>query len=558
MDITTFTPLTTMNPYNNNIPMLTTMNAPVSKQEGCILHPESLECNTPTLPQVMSSNTTGKGPPILPGSFPRQKTEPSLPDIDDISPSYSTHKPSSSSQQNIGAPSAPPPLVASPQPSSALTIQDEVCLSLQRFASKYSERLPLSIRVQSGSYRSKLVHVSKTDVFTVHFVTSEEVISFKDSMYNTYILPLSATTEFGIACTPGHGETVCSEFETVGDILDSDKLPRVVCARRSFQGSDAKSSVEMNEILIILTAKKMKKLLKAYSITAEIKKYLPAKCKGHFTTSSDATKLSIQKVLAHFADQLPVKMIVHPKNGELPSSLISQQVTVIGRHAKDSLIVSPTGSKSNDDQLLSIPVSAAVEVMVLPPTGRSLTLPRQHRAEQKHRKSEGNAPLVNAPLGNAPLDNAPIGNGLLKASQQQQQGPSSHPPHRRPHLYESLYSMELSTPKTDIAGQPNVTPLFQSQPQLTALPPAMLDRPPHDDCEEIADYAYVECQQRFPASTMASSYPNPPLPLQNVPSSPDAPKAAPQDEYAEKSKKENQSFMASLNKDQVIISLSHF
>lgn len=269
---------------------------------------------------------------IQSSKVPRSTVDSQLTDIDEISPAYATQR--HPGHFSRGSSSSSLCLDTTP------TVQEEVCLSLHRFADKYSERLPLSFQIQNGTHHEKLFHVSKADVFTVHFIAAQPVISFKDMANNTYVLPLTAASQFGVVHTSEHNPGY-AEFETVGNILDAAKLPKVVCARRAFQGGNATSSVEVNEILIIQKPKKMKKVLKVYSITANMKKYLASKCKGHFTTAPESAKLSIQKVYEHLLDALPLRMVVYPENQELPSHLSSQQVAVISYHPKDSLIVSP-------------------------------------------------------------------------------------------------------------------------------------------------------------------------------------------------------------------------
>ena len=423
-----------------------------------------------------------------------------------------------------------------------------MCLSLQRFATKYSERLPLSIQIQSGSYHSKLVHITKSDVFTVHFIVNQEVISFRDNINNNiYILPLTAATEFGIACASGNGSsTERAEFEVVGDILDTPKLPKILCARRSFKGNDAKSSVEVNEVLVVKSVKKMKKILKVYSITAKMKKYLSAKCKGHFTTAPDSTKLSIQKVLEHFPDLLPVQMVVFPRNQELPSHLSSQEVTVISHHAKDSLIVSPVDTKSSGGHLFSIPVSVEVEVLVIQSFGLTSSLPAnqaQQKSEDWLSENEDYIPFIGVPLNAQDVH-------VQQVSIASQSGRSQ----RRPHLYESLDSDEYLPAQTSIAGQVNTT-------SLQTLPQSQLSPSCNDDSEMI-DYTYVDCQYRASISKFASPHLSNQvssvdgLNKQNLSSfvhvSPDIYKGAVQDENAEKARKENKAFIALLKEDQVI------
>lgn len=497
-------------------------------------------------------NISENMPPLQPGITPRKLTDLFLPDIDEISPSYDTHRHSSTSQQQIRHMSTP----SSVRLDIASTVQEEVCLSLQRFASKYAERLPLSIQIQSGSYHEKLFQVSKADIFTVHFIAMQQVVSFKDTANNdTYILPLTAVSEFGITHASQWSNSECTEFETIKDILDAAILPRVVCARRSFQGNNAKSSVEINEILIIQKAKKMNKVLKVYSITAGMKKCLSSKCKGLFTTTPESIKLSIQKIYEHLFDLLPVKVVAFPQNQELPSHLIDKEVTVMGHHAKDSLIVSPVNTRSSEGQLFSIPIDAAIEVMVIPSFGQMSNLSArlaQHAEEERPNEIE---------------DYITPDSVRLEALRVQQKCLSTLTarPQRRPHIYESLdyISMEPNV-ANHLSTTPNQT---QMRSDFTRSPPTTRvelhdddDDNDDDEDEDVSDYTYVDCQYRAPGLTQAAPNICPQgnaLDRHNtsLSLSSDGSKEAVQDETFERGRKENQAFIATLKEQQVTSSL---
>ena len=501
---------------------------PNQSSEYSILKP--VHC---TLPENM--------PPIQSGITPLKVTDPVLPDIDEMSPSYDTHRHSPPSQQLIGHMSGPSSLRIDITP----TVQKEVCLCLQCFASKYAERLPLSIQIQSGNYHEKLFQVSKFDMFTVHFITNQQVVSFKDTANNdTYILPLTAASEFGLAQDRRWNNSEGTGFETVRDILDAAILPKVVCARKSVRGNNAKSSVEMNEILIIQKVKKMKKVLKVYSITAGMKKCFSSKCEGLFTTTPESIKLSIQNVYDHLLDLLPVKMIVFPRNQELPSHLMAQEVTVIGHHAKDSLVVSPLNTRSTVGQLLGIPIDAPLEVLVIPSLAQMSTPLIRHTDEERRNKIQ---------------DYTSSDTVSPEALQQKCISTFTARPLRRPHIYESLNYNEV-----ELKGANHLTttpPQTHIRSDFTR-PTPNTEELPHDEDNyaEIADYTYVDCQYRAPDSMQDAPNVCPQgyeLHRNNTSLSlvSDVSKGAVQDETFERGRRENQAFISTLKEEQVTNSL---
>ena len=70
-------------------------------------------------------------------------------------------------------------------------------------------------------------------------------------------------------------------FATVADLLEQKHLPKVVRANTAWTGQGASNSVAKNEVLALRGVRKLgAKMVKAYSITASMKKVLPESCAG--------------------------------------------------------------------------------------------------------------------------------------------------------------------------------------------------------------------------------------------------------------------------------------
>lgn len=111
------------------------------------------------------------------------------------------------------------------------------------------------------------------------------MISISDAGGNKYVVPLNSVTKFGLIYELGS-----KVFDTVEDILNADKLPRVVSVGASYVGNNENSSVARYEVLVVKGVDKTgifrrkPQTLKVYSITKEKEKSLTKDVFGKFST----------------------------------------------------------------------------------------------------------------------------------------------------------------------------------------------------------------------------------------------------------------------------------
>ena len=228
---------------------------------------------------------------------------------------------------------------------SPLCSQAPSVFNLYSFARRYSTQFPVKADVKDGYVTLKGTQISRGDVLTVHGIAYTQAVSVKDDqLAKVYILPMDATSEFGVLQDDSFRRSFGdeTEFETIGDILANEMMPTILCARSPYNGGNQKCSIEANEVLVVRKAKKLTKVLKVYSVTMEMKKNLAAKCAGHFTTAPKAVKLAISKLLRHFPSFLPGKAVAFPDTycSELPAQLEYNIVTLASIHPANSLIFS--------------------------------------------------------------------------------------------------------------------------------------------------------------------------------------------------------------------------
>ena len=96
--------------------------------------------------------------------------------------------------------------------------------------------------------------ISSGDVFNLHFIKKENVISIQDAGGTHFTVPLNTAIQFGLVYDPV-GDTKQAKkgysFETAGELADYHTPPKIIRVTRKFDSGDSKSSIEKNEILII-------------------------------------------------------------------------------------------------------------------------------------------------------------------------------------------------------------------------------------------------------------------------------------------------------------------
>ena len=243
---------------------------------------------------------------------------------------------------------------------SPLCSQVPKVLNLFSFAKRYSNHFPVVADVKDGYVFQDGIQISRGDVLTVHGIAYTEGVSVKDDQGKVYILPMDATSEFGVLQDDSFRQLFGdeAEFDTIGEIISNENVPKILCARSQYNTGNQRSSVEANEVLVVRKVKKLSKILKVYSVTHEMKKNLAAKCAGHFTTAPRAVKLVISKLLQFFPTFLPGKAVAFPDTycSELPAQLEFSIVTLSSIHPANSLVFScsPQDVVSGELQLFSV------------------------------------------------------------------------------------------------------------------------------------------------------------------------------------------------------------
>ena len=260
-------------------------------------------------------------------------------------------------------------------------------LTLQQLVKTYSDQFPLRIKVLQGyEGQTPQLCISNADMYNIHFLKHRKVVGIKDIKGHIYSVPLNSSLQFSLVYPSENGEP--ATFEKVSDILALDTLPKVVCATRAFGGSDKKTSVKQNEILVIKRVHKQKfknkKGLEVLSLTTSEEKCLSADCRGDFSTDPTLVRMHLLEIVGYIPDPFPSQAVLFLSDDfmsckqYLSSSLLAGTVTMIESKTETSLIASTViGQAAHspiepnefiDTPLLDIPLDkclADVEVAVI-------------------------------------------------------------------------------------------------------------------------------------------------------------------------------------------------
>ena len=245
-------------------------------------------------------------------------------------------------------------------------------LTLSKLIEKHSQSFPINVQVVQGFYGEHTA-IASGEVYTIHSVKHTNVVTLKDSNCQmSFPVPFNSPARFGIVYE--REDSSCLEpleFGSVGELMDSLPLPRVVCAKTSCCDSDNKSLVRENEILAIEGIQKEKHMLKVVSVTDQKKKFLQRECMGHFTTDPCCTQLYLSEIISYVPDPLPLmaRMFLSAEGeSTFPEYLFSKPVLLTDQYMETFLIASPVGDKDVfPDTVVELPTSLDIEVRVIPP-----------------------------------------------------------------------------------------------------------------------------------------------------------------------------------------------
>ena len=202
-------------------------------------------------------------------------------------------------------------------------------VSIRQLVRKHSSSFPLRIKVLQGycSDNSE-INMSTDDVYNIHVVKHTKVVTIRDEDQVTCRIPLTSTMKFGLIYDPnGKYEEGLNgyKYSRVGDIMVLPTLPKVVCATKAFEGSEGKSSVQENEILIVKRIqkskfKKGKRGIKVFSLLTKSEKFLQDDCHAKFSTKPSLVRMHLPDILECVSHPFPSHAVMYSTSDD-PSHL---------------------------------------------------------------------------------------------------------------------------------------------------------------------------------------------------------------------------------------------
>ena len=249
-------------------------------------------------------------------------------------------------------------------------------LTLGRLAENHPHSFPFQVKVlQSYSFQASQLTITESEVYQLLLVKQQQFVSMQDRLGMSYSIPLNSAVQFGYVNSSDRRSSAHSlaykSYTKVADILalgDRD-MPRVMCAQQTHKGQNEKCSVEENEILLILQARKGKlsgrKYLKLYSFSTHSKKNLYPDCVGHFTTNPAHLRLWLTDMVNIPTNIFPCQAVIYLERrftsslNSFPSTLLQADsyVTLTGLSMQTSIVASRDTHPVTQTALLDMPLT---------------------------------------------------------------------------------------------------------------------------------------------------------------------------------------------------------
>ena len=192
--------------------------------------------------------------------------------------------------------------------------------TIRSLIEKYPRYIPLRIRVLQGYCSDTAdINISTGDLYDVQQIKATKVVTIRDQDGMSCRVPIESSMKFGLVfnLSSNYDEGLCGYvFKTVSDLTSLSILPKVVCTMRAYEGNDARTSVQENEILVIQQALKSmfkgKRGIKVYSLRMKTEMVLPEDCDVGFSTNPSLVRVHPSDIIEHIANPFPAHAVMYP------------------------------------------------------------------------------------------------------------------------------------------------------------------------------------------------------------------------------------------------------
>ena len=257
-------------------------------------------------------------------------------------------------------------------------------LTLGKLTESHAHSFPFQVRaMQSYSFQASQLTIMDSDLYNLYLVKQQQSVSMLDALGSCYSIPVNSAVQFGYI-NPSDRKSRRQTFtykcySKVADLmsLSALEMPRVVCAQETHRSQSRKSSLEENEILLILQIRKSKlsgrRYLKVYSFLTKSKKNLYPECVAHFTTNPAHLRLWLSDMVSVAASLLPCQAVIYLEKRftsalkAFPSTLLRADafVSLTELKTQSSVIASlitphPGNGDTFQSALLDIPIAGSL------------------------------------------------------------------------------------------------------------------------------------------------------------------------------------------------------
>ena len=166
--------------------------------------------------------------------------------------------------------------------------EDDKMTPLQLVA-RFGRYFPFRACVEKGFYSNR-AEIVAGEIYNIHFLKKARVATIIDSAGEKFILPLNAAMKLGFE---QEGQPLV--YNSVADIANASKLPRLVCAMGSYASNDKKVLLRKDEVLVVKevhTSRVLRsKSLVVLSLDCKEEKRLSADCRVEFSTDPIYTQV---------------------------------------------------------------------------------------------------------------------------------------------------------------------------------------------------------------------------------------------------------------------------
>lgn len=238
--------------------------------------------------------------------------------------------------------------------------------SLRDLVVDHSERIPFSVSVIAGNVEYE-PNINLRDSLIIHGIKQSHVIRIVDQANEVCSIPFHSAAKFGIIGSL-ESEEYMSTF-SVTELMECPILPPIVACLGNYRGKDGSMSFKQFEVLLLkdISTKgflKPKTVIRAYSMTGYISKFISKECNILFSVDPSGVQLYPSEILEYASHLLPCRArpFVPKEYRALLKDFTATVIVIEGQSTDTSLLVCKVDQSGSNKEYLEI--STDVDIIV--------------------------------------------------------------------------------------------------------------------------------------------------------------------------------------------------